>query len=58
MKSLVDLKHDFLLVKCMLTHWHYFLHAMVETRWCFKYSYFVCIHRLFPAGKTYVDTPA
>ena len=31
MKSPADLKHDFLLVKCMLTHRHYFLHAMVET---------------------------
>ena len=32
MKSLADLKHDVLPVKCMLTHRRYFLHAMVETR--------------------------
>ena len=32
MKSPADLKHDFLLVKCMLTRQCYFLHAMVETR--------------------------
>ena len=33
MKSPADLKHDCLPVKCMLTHWCYFLHAMVETPW-------------------------
>ena len=32
MKSLADLKHDFLPVKCMLIDRRYFLHAMVETR--------------------------
>ena len=33
MKSLANLKHDFLPVKCMLTHQRYFLCAMVEMRW-------------------------
>ena len=33
MKSPADLKHDFLLVKCMLTHQRYFLHAVVEMHW-------------------------
>ena len=32
MKSPANLKHDFLPVKCMLTHHCYFLRAMVEMR--------------------------